>query len=295
DEARWAELRDLFERALEMPAEDREAFLLAACADEAVRAEVRSLIDAAGRAGPLDEMASRLASLHDVLSDPVPERVGPYEVSGIIDEGGMAVGYHAHDPRLRRDVALKFLPAMLHGRSPAANRLMGEARAASALDHPNICTIYDIASAGDDRLFIAMAYYRGGTLKDRLQDGPLPLNDVIDIASQVADALDCAHDAGIVHRDVKPANIAFGERGEAKVLVFGVAVLGDDDAADAAATAGTPSYMAPEQVLGAAADRRSDVWALGVVTFEMLTGTRPFPGRTREDVHDRILNAAPAP
>lgn len=295
DESRWTELRELFERALEVAPGARDAFLEAECDDAGVRAEVRSLLAAAEVDGPLDVIAPRMASLHDVLGERMPERVGPYTVSGVIGEGGMAVVYHAHDSRLRRDVALKFLPSFLHDHTPAADRLIAEARAASALDHPNICTIYDIGSAKDDRIFIAMAYYRGGTLQDRLREGPLPVPDIIEIAGQVADALDCAHDAGIVHRDVKPANIAFGERGEAKVLDFGVAVLGDDDAADAAATAGTPSYMAPEQVLGAAADRRSDVWALGVVTFEMLTGTRPFPGRTREDVHDRILNAAPAP
>ncbi|HEX6134235.1 MAG TPA: protein kinase [Longimicrobiales bacterium] len=291
DTTRWQTLQDLFARALAVPADERCAFLSDVCADDGLRQEVQALLDAADRDGPLDALAQRLVPVRDLFSERVPDRVGPYIMKERIGAGGMAVVYRAHDPRLQRDVALKFLPASLHDASPAADRLIGEARAASALDHPNICTIFDIASAGNDRLFIAMAYYSGGTLEDRLRDGPLPVVESIGIARQVADALQCAHEAGIVHRDVKPANIAFGERGEVKVLDFGVAVLTDDAAGGG--TAGTPSYMAPEQVRGEPTDPRSDVWALGVVLFEMLTGRRPFGGADRSAVHDEILHANP--
>ncbi|HEX6308508.1 MAG TPA: protein kinase [Longimicrobiales bacterium] len=289
DTARWETLQDLFARALALPAGERAAFLAGSGADAAMRDEVQALLDAAGEEGPLDSLAHRLTPVRDLFTGRVPDRVGPYVMRERIGAGGMAVVYRAHDPRLRRDVALKFLPPTLVDASPAAERLIAEARAASALDHPNICTIYDIASV-NDRLFIAMAYYGGGTLEDRLRSGPLPIAQSIDIARQVADALQCAHDAGIVHRDVKPANIAFGERGEVKVLDFGVAVLTDDSASG---TAGTPSYMAPEQVRDESADPRSDVWALGVVLFEMLAGRRPFVGADRSAIHDEILNVDP--
>lgn len=288
--SRWDDLRDLFARALELPAHEREAFLAEACADDEMRDEIRSLLGSAAREGPLDALASRLASIRDVLREQVPESVGPYVIAERIGAGGMGVVYRAHDPRLRRDVALKFLPAFLHDHTPGTERLMAEARAASALDHPNICTIHDIASGDDDRVFIAMAYYPGGTLEDRLRDGALPVADALTIARQIADALDCAHGSGIVHRDIKPANIAFGERGEVKVLDFGVAVLADDAIESSGSTAGTPSYMAPEQVAGTPADQRSDLWAMGVVLFEMLTGQKPFSGADRAAVHNAILH-----
>jgi serine/threonine-protein kinase len=213
----------------------------------------------------------------------------------VIDEigrGGMGVVWRAHDPRLRRDVALKFLSAnqLLH--PGARTRFIAEARAASALDHRHICTIYDVGTTDDQRLYIAMAYYARGTLSQRIANGPLPLDEAVDIALQVADALDCAHEAGIVHRDVKPANIAFAERGEAKVLDFGVAVLNDDVGGEFG-LAGTPAYMAPEQLRGDAADRRADVWSLGVVLFEMLSGRRAFRGADRATVRHAIVHGEP--
>jgi tetratricopeptide (TPR) repeat protein len=275
----WQRIRAVFDRAIELPPDERSAFLDEACEDGDVRAELDSLLAAAAAEGPLDSLAPRLASVRDVLAETPPERAGPYLVDAPIGRGGMGVVYRAHDPRLERHVAIKFLPASMQTGTRDADRLTAEARTASALDHPGICTIYDIGTLDDGRLFIAMAYYPRGTLVDRLRGGALPIDDIVSIGRQIADALDCAHAAGIVHRDVKPANIAFGERGEVKVLDFGVAVLEQENAA-AGSTVGTPSYMSPEQARGEAVDARSDVWSLGVMLYEMLTGRKPFTGES---------------
>jgi tetratricopeptide (TPR) repeat protein len=285
-------VRSLFDRALELPPDERAAFLDSAAADATLKAEVESLLRAASEAGPLDALGQRLSSIRDVLTETPPERAGPYVVDAPIGRGGMGVVYRAHDPRLARDVALKFLQLTTPTDSTDVERLTAEARTASALDHPNICTIFDIGSLDDGRVFIAMAYYPRGTLEDRLAHGPLPVVDAVRIARQLADALDCAHAAGIVHRDIKPANVAFDERGVVKVLDFGVAVL-DHGGGTTSGTAGTPSYMAPEQADGDAVDARSDVWAVGVLLYEMLTGVRPFTGDTRADVLARIRSQDP--
>src|SRR5687767_7702154 len=203
----------------------------------------------------------------------------------------MGVVYRAHDPRLRRDVALKFLPAARTEDRTAKARFIDEARAASALDHPHNCPVYDIGSTEDGRHYIAMAYCAGGSLAARLASGPLAVDEAVRVATEVASALHRAHEAGIVHRDIKPANIAFTEHGDARVLDFGLAVLGDEWAAPRFA-AGTPAYMTPEQVRSESVDRRTDVWALGAVLHEMLTGQRPFAGN-RDEVLHAILHSAP--
>jgi serine/threonine-protein kinase len=292
DAARWTKLQDLFIELREAPPGDRERSLAAVAADDREMAdELRSLLAADPVPGVLD--AQPLASVGALLSESPPERVGPYVVVAEIGHGGMGVVYRAHDPRLRRDVALKLLPRALVRDTTARDRFITEARAASALDHPNICTIFDIGELDDGRLYLAMALCARGTLADRLTSGRSGVGPAVDIASQVAGALDAAHEAGIVHRDVKPHNIAFGERGEARLLDFGIAMLGGAMGLDVDATAGTPAYMAPEQVRGERVDRRVDVWSLGVVLFEMLAGQRPFGGGAREAVLASILHDEP--
>jgi tetratricopeptide (TPR) repeat protein len=281
---RWRTVQELFLAAREVPADAREAHLRDACGgDASLRAEVERLLAADAGEGILDRPApghavSSLVMPTMVDDAPVQQRVGPYLVSGEIGRGGMGTVYRAYDPRLRRDVALKFLPAGWHQDPAAKARFIDEARAASALDHPHTCPVYDIGSTDDGRIYIAMAYCAGGSLAARLATGPMPVDQAVRVAVQVASALDRAHEAGIVHRDVKPANIAFTEHGEARVLDFGIAVLGTDEWEAPRIAAGTPAYMAPEQVRGEAVDRRTDVWALGVVLYEMLTGSRPFTG-----------------
>ena len=294
-EGRERSAQDVFWEARALPDDERERYLDAACeGDAGLLAAVRRLLAADRRAGILDQ-APAVHALAGVLAEaPAPERVGPYVVTGEIGRGGMGVVYRAHDPRLRRDVALKFLPAAWRDDPEAEARFINEARAASALDHPHNCPVYDIGTAEDGRRFIAMAYCPGGSLAARLASGPLPVETAVRVAVQVAEALDAAHEAGIVHRDVKPGNIAFTDRGDARVLDFGVAVLGTSEWAAPRFAAGTPAYMAPEQVRGEAVDRRTDVWALGAVLFEALTARRPFEALDRDGVRRAILEDAPA-
>ena len=208
----------------------------------------------------------------------------------------MGVIYSAEDTHLKRTVVLKFLAPELTRDAGARDRFMQEAEAASALDHPNICTIYDVDTAADGQLFIAMAYYDGETLKARLARGRLAVADAIEIAVQIARGLEKAHQAGIVHRDIKPANLMITRDGLVKILDFGVAKLRDRTGLTRTGiTVGTVAYMAPEQVRGGDADARADLWSLGVVLYEMLTGGSPFGADRDMAVIHNILYETPTP
>ena len=217
-----------------------------------------------------------------------------YRVLERLGSGGMGVVYKAQDTLLDRFVALKFLPPALTTDDDARLRFVQEAKAASALDHPNVCTIHEIATTDDGQLFIAMAYYEGETLKQRIGRGRLGAEEALDIAIQAAQGLERAHQAGIVHRDIKPANLMITREGIVKILDFGIAKLtGPTELTATGVTSGTPSYMAPEQFRGAAATVQSDVWALGVVLYEMLTGAAPFRGGDAASVMHAVLNETP--
>ena len=204
--------------------------------------------------------------------------ISQYRILEKLGGGGMGVVYKAHHTRLDRAVALKFLPPHLSTDPDANERFIREAKAASALDHANICTIYDIGETDDEQLYIVMAYYQGQTLKYRLADG-LSIDESVEIAIQIAEGLERAHEAGIVHRDIKPPNLMVTDRNEVKILDFGVAKLGEGgELTKAGSTVGTTAYMSPEQARGETVDARTDGWALGVVLYEMLTGQRPFRG-----------------
>jgi dienelactone hydrolase len=224
--------------------------------------------------------------------------VSHYRIVSHIGSGGMGDVYLAEDLRLHRKAALKFLPpetARSHG---AAARLLREARAASALDHPHIATIYEIGESSGQP-FIAMAYYEGETLATRLARGPLPIADVARILSQIADALAAAHAAGIVHRDLKPSNLMLTSSGQVKVLDFGIAKIETGETStqltSAGSTVGTAAYMSPEQAAGEVADARADLWSLGVVAYEMLAGRAPFEGGNALAVIHAVLTATPVP
>ncbi|HEX3130889.1 MAG TPA: protein kinase [Thermoanaerobaculia bacterium] len=205
--------------------------------------------------------------------------VSQYRILGLIGGGAMGTVYAAEDTRLRRVVALKFLPAELTSDPLAKARFFQEAQAASALDHPNICTIHEVGETGDGRLYLAMASYDGETVRRRLARGPLPVAEAVEIARQAALGLAKAHRNGIVHRDIKPANLIVTVDGVVKILDFGVAKLRGPGGLNVAGSfLGTPAYMSPEQARGEEVDPRADVWSLGVVLYEMLAGVRPFKG-----------------
>jgi serine/threonine protein kinase len=231
-----------------------------------------------------------------ITTDPlVGRRIGQYEIVARLGGGGMGVVYKARDGRLGRTVALKFLPQQWSDDESAKQRFVREAQAASATDHPNICTVHDIASADDGRLFIVMAYYEGHTLKQRLESGPLPVDEALDIATQVAEGLAKAHAQGVIHRDIKPANLMLTDDG-VRIVDFGLAKFADTlQLTVVGSTMGTAAYMSPEQVKGAETDARSDVWALGVVLYEMLAGHPPFRGAYAEAISYAIRHDSPAP
>jgi serine/threonine protein kinase len=227
------------------------------------------------------------------LEPAVGSAFGPYKIVAPLGAGGMGVVYKAEDSRLQRFVALKFLAPDLTDNPDALSRFGREARAASALNHPNICTVHDIGDH-DGRAFIVMEFLQGETLKDRLEAGPLDVPTAVHLGIQIADALETAHAAGIIHRDVKPANILIGSRGHVKILDFGIAKIAAEGGRHADVTTmtgtrhgaviGTAAYMAPEQARGETVDHRADIWSVGLVLYETIKGTRPSPaGRLRVD------------
>ena len=208
----------------------------------------------------------------------------------------MGVVYKAVDERLGRSAAIKFLPRELTGEAEARQRFLVEARAASTLEHPNVCPVYEAGETEEGQLFIAMAFYPGETLAQRIGRGPLEVDEALRLGVQVCRGLARAHDQGIVHRDIKPANVMVTERGEAKIVDFGLARLGEEvRLTRAGSTLGTPAYMSPEQIRGEAADGRADIWAVGVLLYEMLTGELPFPSAAAAGVVHAILNEEPTP
>ncbi|RPH62112.1 MAG: serine/threonine protein kinase, partial [Acidobacteria bacterium] len=229
-------------------------------------------------------------------ADPLIGRtVSQYEVLAKLGGGGMGVVYSARDTKLGRLVALKFLPTEWTHDDTAKQRFIREAQAASATDHPNICTIYNIESTSEGQLFIVMAYYEGQTLKQKIEAGALEIDDAIDVAAQVAEGLAKAHAQGIIHRDIKPGNLIVTEHGT-KILDFGLAKFSDaQQLTVAGSTLGTVAYMSPERSRGEEADARSDVWALGVVLYETLTGQLPFKGAYAEAISHAIRNDAALP
>ena len=224
----------------------------------------------------------------------VGRTVAHFRIVEPLATGGMGVVYRALDTRLGRPVALKFpLPGQrLDGQ--VRERFLREARAAAALDHPNICSIYETGETEDGQLFLAMPLYEGETLKARIaRDGPLPIAEALAIAVQIARGLHAAHRAGIVHRDLKPANVIILPDGGLKILDFGVARVGDVTLTKSHDTLGTVSYMAPEQIRGEQLDGRADLWALGVLLYEMLTGRRPFEGEHEIAIAHAIVHSNP--
>ncbi len=225
----------------------------------------------------------------------IDSAISHYQILAKLGEGGMGVVYKAEDTRLKRTVALKFLPSSIMASEAEKTRFIHEAQAAAALDHPNICTIYEIDEA-DGQLFIAMAYIEGQSLKEKIEAGPLKLDEALGIVIQVAEGLQAAHEKKITHRDIKPANVMITKDGLVKIVDFGLAKLaGAAGLTKAGMTLGTAAYMSPEQTRGEEVDHRTDIWALGVVLYEMLTTQLPFRGEYEAAMMYSILNEEPKP
>lgn len=220
---------------------------------------------------------------------------GKYKILAVLGQGGMGVVYKAEDTKLKRIVALKFLSLDLTSNPEARERFIFEAQAASALDHPNICTVYEI-NESDGQIFIAMAFVEGESLRDKIVQGPLKLEEAITIAAQITDGLHEAHEKGIVHRDIKSSNIMITAKGQAMIMDFGIAKLtGEKGFTRTGTTMGTVAYMSPEQARGEKVNLRTDIWSLGVVLYEMVIGKLPFKGDHEQAVIYSILNEDPEP
>jgi Tol biopolymer transport system component len=308
---RWQKVKEIFHSALQHEADKRSVFLSNACgSDELLRQEVESLISAHQKGGsfidsPAFEAAAELIVDEGKLK--AGQTLGSYEVLSFVSRGGMGEVYLAQDKRLGRKVALKLLASQFTKDSDRLRRFEQEARAASALNHPNIITIYEIREA-NSTLMIATEFVEGETLRQRLGGGELDLDEALHVAIQIADALAAAHQAGIVHRDIKPENIMIRPDGYVKVLDFGLAKLVEPASPMSAAEAstkqvktgsgmimGTVGYMSPEQARGLTVDARSDVFNLGAVIYEMVARQKPFEGETPSDILAAILKSEPPP
>jgi serine/threonine protein kinase len=309
---RWQQIDKLLEQALEQEPDRRSAFLDEAChGDAALRLEVESLLSAHGKAEGFTEAGPmRKPAMRKTTEDPgdlTGQQVGHYEILSRLGKGGMGIVYKARDQHLDRFVAIKVLPPELVADPDRKRRFAQEAKAASALNHPNIITIHDIASEnGID--FIVMEYVQGKTLAQAIPRRGLKLNEVLKYATQIADALAKAHVAGIIHRDLKPGNIMVDEGGLVKVLDFGLAKLterpqvGELESTDSmppwtdeGTILGTAAYMSPEQAAGKPVDARSDIFSFGSVLYEMVTGQRVFQGDSKMSTLAAVLNQEPKP
>jgi len=275
-----------FEAALAVEPVKREAFVREQCgSDTVVLEEVLGLLQADDSTKVMDSPIPVGAVSVSVKQG---SSVGPYQIKDQIGVGGMGVVYQALDTRLHRQIALKFLPPHVNNET-SRERFMAEARAASQIDHPNICTVHDIGETDDGQMYIAMPYYRGETVSRRVSRGPVPVMEALDIILQVGDGLAAAHGQNIVHRDIKPANIMLTSDGGVKILDFGVAKVENVHLTSTGMSIGTLAYMSPEQLRGDPVDGRTDVWAVGVVFYEMLTGKRAFPGKSLPEILDAVL------
>jgi serine/threonine protein kinase/Tfp pilus assembly protein PilF len=310
---RWARITDIYHSTIARPPEERVSFVGQQChGDESLRRQVEAMVKSHERSGDFIETPAFVIAPELLIEaqtvDLIGQSIGHYQIESLLGVGGMGQVYLARDERLGRKVALKLLPEHLTADEVQLSRFKAEARSASALNHPNILTVYEIGAEGN-RHFIATEFIEGITLRALLMRGRMNLHDALEIAVQVASALAAAYEAGVVHRDMKPENIMLRPDGYVKVLDFGIAKLTEQrpvpDLDEVGTTAvlqtrpglvlGTARYMSPEQARGQTVDARSDIWSLGVVIYEMIAGIPPFSGETPSDCVASILTKEPPP
>jgi serine/threonine-protein kinase len=308
---RWEKIKNLYDQALEMDSGARRQFLADACGqDEELRREIDSLLDANEKNDYfLEKVVGHAAA--DLIANPpasaLPGRIGPYEIRSSLGEGGMGIVYRARDTILKRDVALKLLPPQFAQDNERLLRFQREAEVLASLNHPNVAQIYGLEGTGVSRC-IVMELVDGETLQQRLKRGPIPIEETLQIAKQIAEALEAAHEKGVVHRDLKPANVKVTPDGKVKVLDFGLAkALAEETRASDLQNAptegasptiqgvilGTAAYMSPEQARGKTVDKRTDIWGFGCVLYELLTGKRAFYGEDTNEPLAAVLKGEP--
>ena len=294
---RWRQVEEICAKALDLPVAKRAALLDETCAgDPDLRREVESLLAIESDVGGfLETSADEIAA--DLLAEESPidfagRRVGNYVIAVRIGSGGMGDVYRAHDAHLGRDVALKVLPSVFADQSDRVARFMAEARVLATLNHPNIAAIHGLEEADDVRALV-LELVEGRTLADLLADGPVPIEEAVPIAEQIAEGLEAAHECGIVHRDLKPSNVIVRSDGTVKLLDFGLATAFREGSTSGhepgGALMGTPGYASPEQIKGRPTDRRADIWAFGALLYEVLSGRRAFAGETTSEIVTSVL------
>jgi serine/threonine protein kinase len=292
---RWLHIERLFHAALEHSPGERAMYLKEACAgDDTLQREVESLLTHNGAKGLLESQLGE----HTLIG----RQIATYQIVALLGAGGMGEVYEARDTKLGRNVAIKVLPSAFVNNPERLARFQREARMLAALNHPHIATIYGLEQSGGVH-YLVMELVPGQTLAERIGKGALPIEETLKIAGQIAEALEAAHEKGVIHRDLKPANVKVTPEGRVKVLDFGLAKAFADDGAQDVSQAptlseegrilGTPAYMSPEQARGLPVDKRTDIWAFGCVLYETLTGFTPFTGQTLSDILAAILKQEP--
>src|SRR6266446_5713534 len=310
---RWGRITEIYHATITRPPEERASFVGQEChGDESLRKQVEAMVKSHERSGDFIESPAFAIAPELLIEvqtvDLIGQSIGHYRIESLLGVRGMGEVYLARDERLGRKVALKLLPKRLTADETQLSRFKTEARSASALNHPNILTVYEIGTEGN-RHFIATEFIEGMTLRAALARGRMSVHDALEIVVQVASALSAAHETGVVHRDIKPENIMIRPDGYAKVLDFGLAKLTEQKSVSnnqdliithtqhtyAGLLVGTPRYMSPEQARGQQADARSDIWSLGAVIYEMVSGVPAFSGATPSDCIASILKTEASP
>ena len=308
---RWQKIDEIFHAALQYKPDERKAFIEEACrGDEELRRELESLLAEEREADQFIEQPAMevvAKDLADEQRDALIGNIGPYKILSLLGAGGMGEVYRAEDSHLKRQVAVKVLASRFVEDRERMKRFQREAHLLASLNHPNIAAIYGLEESNSVRALV-MELVEGRTLADRMAAGPIPLDEALPIALQMAEALEYSHEKGVIHRDLKPANVKLTPEGTVKVLDFGLAKALEDGstssdleksptltvaATETGMVLGTAAYMAPEQARGLSVDKRADIWSFGVVFYEMLTGKRPYAGATTSDTLAALLKVEP--